>query len=125
MSLEVGGMPMGSILNDIKKPLGLEADYTAFDADITMFINTALSTLTQIGIGPSTGFSITDSSADWPDFLGDATDLEDVKTYIFLRVRLLFDPPTTSAVLEAFNKEIQQHEWRLSIKADSTTVAVV
>ena len=116
---------MGSILNDVKKPLGLEADYTAFDADITMFINAAISTLTQIGIGPSTGFSIKDSTADWPDFLGDATDLEEVKTYIFLRVRLLFDPPTTAAVLESYKEEIRQHEWRLSVKADASAIVVV
>lgn len=117
-----GGMLMGSILNEIKKPLGLEADYTAFDTDIIMFINTAISTLTQIGVGSSAGFSIKDAADDWPDFIGDATDLEDVKTYIYLKVRLVFDPPAVAAVLEAFNKTVSELEFRINMKVDSAPI---
>ena len=90
-----------SILNSIKKLLGIDESYDHFDADVIMHINTALMILRQMGVGRSTPFSISDASAVWSDFLEDATDLDGVKTYIYAKVRMVFDPPQSSAVAEA------------------------
>lgn len=105
-----------SILNSTKKVLGIAEDYTAFDEDIIMHINTAFATLTQLGIGPSSGFMIQDESAVWADFLGVTVDeqFNAVKSYIYLCVRLLFDPPTTSYVIEAYERQLREMEWRLN-----------
>lgn len=106
-----------SILNSIKKVLGIAADYTAFDEDIIMHINTAFSTLAQLGVGPVGGFMIQDETAVWSDFLGLVVDeqFNSVKSYIFLRVRLLFDPPTTSYLINAYQDQIRELEWRLNV----------
>lgn len=104
---------MDSILTTIKKMLGIEEEYTHFDADIIMHINGVLMTLAQIGVGPDTGIFITDASSVWSELLGERKDLEGVKTYIYLRVRLLFDPPTTSYVLEAIKEQTKELDWRL------------
>ena len=106
---------MESILISIKKLLGISEDYTQFDADIIMHINSALMILNQIGVGPETPASITDQMNTWQDTLGDITNIEAVKSYIYLRVRLLFDPPAGSA-LEALNRQIDEFEWRLHIQ---------
>lgn len=106
---------MESILISIKKLLGISEDYTQFDADIIMHINSALMILNQIGVGPETPASITDQMNTWQDTLGDITNIEAVKSYIYLRVRLLFDPPAGSA-LEALNRQIDEFEWRLNIQ---------
>lgn len=106
-----------SILNSIKKLLGITEDYTHFDADIVMHINTILATLNQLGIGPENGFAIEDEDAEWKDLLGDDTRLNLVKSYVHLKVRLLFDPPLSSSVLEAINNSIKELEWRISIVA--------
>lgn len=103
-----------SILNSVKKNLGLMADYKEFDQDVIMHINTAFSTLTQLGIGPEFGFMIEDETAQWFDFLADDLELNSVKTYVYLRVRTLFDPPTTSYHINAIKEQIQEIEWRLS-----------
>lgn len=108
-----------SILTSIKKILGLPEDYTAFDPDIILYINSVLSTLAELGIGPSTGFSIEDETAEWSDLLGDDLALfQDVKTYVGLRVRILFDPPATSFHLAAMEKQIEEHVWRISVKRE-------
>lgn len=104
-----------SILTSIKKLLGIVEDYTQFDADIIMHINSVLSLLKQIGIGPINGFSISDSSEKWSDFIGDNTEHQMVVSYIYLKVRLLFDPPTSSILLQSINDQIKEYEWRLSI----------
>lgn len=111
-----------SILTSTKKILGLDESYTAFDLDVATHINTALSTLTQLGIGPAAGFMIEDDSADWSDFI-DESDLNysNAKTYVYLRVRLVFDPPTTSYLLAAFENQIQQLEVRMSIAREEAT----
>src|SRR3954447_17475451 len=103
-----------SILNSTKKILGIAEDYTVFDLDIITHINSAFSTLTQLGVGPAEGFMIEDDTAVWSDFI--ATDLQynSVKSYVFLRVRQLFDPPTTSYLISAVEKQIQELEWRLN-----------
>ena len=110
-----------SILNSTKKILGLASDYTAFDLDIITHINTAFSTLTQLGVGPAAGFMIEDASTNWVDFLGDADpQLNSVKSYVFLRVRLLFDPPATSYLINAYEDQIRELEWRLNSHREET-----
>lgn len=109
-----------SILQSIKKLLGIPADYDVFDSDVMTHINSAFSTLTQLGIGPPTGFMIEDDSAEWADFLADDKQLNPVKTYVALRVRQIFDPPQTSYLIEAFNSQIKELEWRLNIYREET-----
>lgn len=110
---------MNSILNSIKKRLGISEEYEHFDDDIIMDINSVFSILTQMGVGPSTGFIITDQDAEWTDFMEDMIKLEFVKTYVYLKVRLMFDPPQSSAVTESINRQISELEWRIFIQADS------
>lgn len=106
-----------SILTSIKKLLGIEAEYTHFDADIIMHINSVLSILGQIGIGPEAGFSITNDEATWDQFVtGEKFSM--VKSYVYLKVRLLFDPPLSSAAIESINRQISELEWRLFVAAD-------
>lgn len=126
-----------SILTNVKKIVGIVEEDTSFDADMIMHINTVLSVLNQLGIGPTAGFMIEDAEPTWDDFLGVSqigqlqedgtivyTDqqlgsinklLNMVKTYVYLRVRLIFDPPQTSFVIESLNKQIQELEVRISI----------
>ena len=106
-----------SILTSIKKLLNISEEYTHFDADVMMHINMAFMVLYQLGIG-SEPFKITDKTSTWSDFLGDATDLEGVKTYIFLKVKLVFDPPQSSAAMEAIKENIAELEWRLNVTVD-------
>lgn len=107
-----------SILNTIKKMLGIEEDYDVFDTDIIVNINSAFMVLTQIGVGPKNGYSISGESENWTSFLGDETKFEAVKTYIYLKVKTVFDPPTSSSVLESINKTISELEWRLNVNAE-------
>lgn len=109
-----------SILRSTKKILGLDADYTAFDHDIITHINTALSILNQLGVGPVDGYMIEDASTTWDLFLGDDVNLNTVKSYVYLRVRLLFDPPTTSYMITAMQDQLRELEWRLSMYREST-----
>lgn len=111
---------MDSILNSVKKELGIAEDYTAFDEDIILHINSIFSVLSQLGVGPSSGFSITSSDDVWSDYIStsDANYLNMVKTYIYLRVRILFDPPQSSSVMDAFNNNIKELEWRLNVQVD-------
>jgi len=109
---------MESILTSIKKLLGVTEDYKYFDADIIIGINTALSILTQLGVGDAKGFSITDDTAVWSDFLGDDTRIEMVKSYVHLKTRLLFDPPTSSSVADAINRMISELEFRINVAVD-------
>lgn len=107
-----------SILNSTKKMLGLDPDYDAFDLDVMLHINSVFSTLTQLGVGPAEGFQIEDDSATWDTFLGTDVRLNQVKTYVFLRVRLLFDPPQTGFLTTSYEKQIEQIEWRLNVEAE-------
>lgn len=109
---------MESILTSIKKVLGIYEADTSFDIDIIMHINTVIMILRQMGIGPSDGFSILDSYDTWDDYLSDSSLIEPVKTYIALKVRLIFDPPASSSVTEAINRTITELEWRLNVQAD-------
>lgn len=109
---------MESILTSIKKMLGIAAEYEHFDPDIIMHINSALMALTQIGVGPPEGFMIEDDMATWTDFIGEPGKLEAVKTYIYARVKMAFDPPLSSAVMESLKRIADEYEWRLNIAAD-------
>lgn len=111
---------MSSILTDTKKILGIDASYTAFDTDIVLHINSVFSTLNQLGLGPAEGFEIADSSADWDDFTGGDIRLNSVKSYVYLRVRLLFDPPTTSFLIASLQKQLEEIEWRLNTQREHT-----
>jgi hypothetical protein len=109
-----------SILNSTKKILGIAEDYTVFDLDIITHINSAFSTLTQLGVGPAEGFMIEDATAVWSDFIGNDVQYNSVKSYVFLKVRQLFDPPTTSYLIAAYDKQIEELEWRLNVYREGT-----
>lgn len=109
---------MQSILQSIKKMLGIEPEYTHFDPDIIAAINSVLMVLTQVGVGPEKGFFITGETEEWTDLTSLRIDLEAVKTYVYLRVKLIFDPPTSSFVINSMKDMIQEFEWRLNINAD-------
>lgn len=104
-----------SILISTKKVLGIAEDYTVFDLDIITFINAAFSILNQLGVGPVDGFMIEDEFAEWTDFVVPQTEMNLVKTYIFLKARMSFDPPSTSFLIEATNQQIKEYEWRLNV----------
>lgn len=110
---------MDSILTTTKKMLGLEEEITDFDSDIIVFINSAIYTLRQIGIGPKTNFIVNSSKETYDDFLGEGSNLvSEVKTYIFYKTKLAFDPPTNSIVTEVLKQSIEESEWRLSIQSN-------
>lgn len=111
---------MESILTSIKKLLGIGEDYDKFDVDIITHINTAFSILRQLGVGPKKGFSISGVDDVWNDFIPeDNTQFQDVKTYIYLKVKLVFDPPLSSSVIESMKESIHELEWRLNISSDN------
>lgn len=112
---------MESILTSIKKLLGSEEDYEQFDPDIIMHINTVFALLKRMGVGPSKGFSIQDADSTWDEFMGEDPDaiLESVKTYIYLKVKMIFDPPNGSAVMEAIKENIKELEWSLNFEVDA------
>lgn len=109
---------MESILNSIKKLLGITEDQKHFDQDIIMHINSVFSILTQLGVGPPEGYTIEDDLNTWGEFISDEPKLQSVKTYIYLKVRLLFDPPASSAVLSAMERSISELEWRLNVAGE-------
>jgi hypothetical protein len=107
-----------SILNSTKKLLGIEADYTAFDVDIIMHINSVFAVLNQLGVGPAEGFMIEDDSATWTTYCGTDLNKNILKTYMYMRVRILFDPPQTGFLLTSMQEQIHELEWRISIKRE-------
>ena len=109
---------MESILTSIKKLLGIVEEYDHFDADIIMHINTVFMALNQLGVGPSNGFAITDKTSTWDEFITKDDNLEAVKSYMYLKVRLLFDPPLSSAVVDSINRQINELEWRLNVASE-------
>ena len=113
---------MESILISIKKLLGIAADYTQFDADIIMHINTVFMVLNQLGVGPKDGFIIEDDLAVWEDFIQGRKKIEATKTFVYLKVRLLFDPPASSAAIESINRQASEYEWRLNVMAEEEEV---
>lgn len=107
-----------SILDDVKKISNIVLTDTAFDQDIILFVNGIFSTLNQLGVGPVNGFMITDSTTTWDAYIGTDLNLNDVKTYISLRVRLIFDPPATSFHTSSMQELVKELEWRLNVKRE-------
>ena len=110
------------ILDTVKKSLGLTENDPIFDPDIIMHINTVLANLIQMGVGPESGFVVEDISALWSDFTNDDNLIQQVKTYVCLKVRLLFDPPTSSVVMNSINETLKELEWRLYVKKDNDRI---
>lgn len=114
---------MDSILTSIKKMLGIVEEYEHFDQDIIMHINNVFMVLVQIGVGPPTGFFIKDKDSVWTDFIPDTHWFYNaIPTYVYQKVRLIFDPPTGS-LLEAIKESISEMEWRLNVAAETTTTS--
>ena len=113
---------MDSILISIKKLLGISEDDASFDTDIIIHINSVFSILTRLGVGPESGFSISDNSATWSDYLPDGKNLEMVKSYVYQKVRMMFDPPTNSSLLDAMKNSIEEFEWRMNVVVDCNEV---
>lgn len=111
---------MDSILTSIKKMLGIVEDYEHFDQDIIIHINSAFFNLKQLGVGPPEGYAITDKSNTWSEFIPteDKLRFEAVKSYIYLKVKKIFDPPLNSSILESINTQINEYEWRLNVAAE-------
>lgn len=110
---------MESILNSVKSHLGISEDETHFDGDIIIHINSVFSILKQMGVGPDETFNIVDDKPVWNDFLDDDLDFSEVKTYMYLKVKMVFDPPTSSSVLSSFERQISELEWRLTVSASN------
>ena len=108
---------MESILDTIKKLLGIQAEYTNFDEDVIVHINTAFASLNQLGIGPKEGFLIYDDAAVWDDYITSCNQSM-IKSYIYLKVRILFDPPTSSVLMDSMNRSIAELEWRIFLEGD-------
>ena len=110
---------MDSILTSVKKMLGIAEEYDHFDADLIMHINSVLTILGQLGVGPDEGFFIEDDGAEWTDFVPDISNLQFIKTYVYQKVKLLFDPPQSASAIEALNRSISELEWRINAQVDS------
>ena len=118
---------MDSILVSVKKLLGIAEEYTVFDPDIIMSVNSIFTILQQLGVGPDGGFSISDVTATWSDYFGDSEEVvkaEAVKNYVGLKVKLMFDPPTSSSVMQATSNMVNELEWRLNVACDKTSGVV-
>lgn len=116
---------MESILQSIKKLLGIPENYDVFDTDIIIYINSAFSVLKQLGVGPSTGFRINDAVTTWSDYISsEDPNFETVKTYVYLKVKLVFDPPLSSSLLQSTKDMISELEWRLNSEAENKDKSV-
>ena len=107
-----------NILDSIKKLLGIPEDYTAFDQDIMIHINSVFMILSELGVGPSNGYSLKDGTEKWGDFISDDKNLEGIKTYVYMKVKTIFDPPLNSAVLASMKELISEFEWRINNEAE-------
>lgn len=105
------------ILESVKKALGIAKDYTAFDPEITMHINSSFAVLNQLGVGPSSPFWIEGYEEEWDDFITQE-NTEDVRSYLFMKVKMFFDPPATSTMYESYQKMISELEWRMNVAVD-------
>lgn len=111
---------MDSILVSIKKLLGIDATYTAFDVDVIIHINTAFAVLNQLGVGPADGFMIEGEEESWDDYITD-NNFSMVKTFVYLKVRLAFDPPTSTALIESMQRTLDELTWRLEVEGQNGT----
>lgn len=110
---------MDSILDSVKKLVGIVVEDTSFDTDLIIHINSVFTVLHQLGVGPSSGFSITNKDAKWtPDYLSVGSNIEVVKSYMVLRVKNLFDPPSSSFVMDAFKEQVAEFEWRINTQIE-------
>ena len=109
---------MESILNSVKQLLGIAEGETHFDMDIILHINSTFSILNQLGVGPEETFSIVDDKPTWDEFVDD-DDYNEVKTYVYLKVKMIFDPPSSSSVMDAYKRQIDELEWRLTVRASN------
>lgn len=116
---------MLTILGSIKQLLGIPEDVTIFDTEIIMGINSALMSLNQLGIGPDAGFMIKGYLETWEELLGTVINLESVKTFVYLKTRLVFDPPSTGHLVEAINRQIQELEWRIAVQKEESEEPIV
>lgn len=119
--MDTTNIDTSSILNSIKKLIGVGDGDLNFDTDLIMFINGVLMSLNQLGIGPPEGFSISDETQIWTDLIGTRKDLDGVRTYIYLKARLVFDPPQSSFLVEAIKQQITELEWRLNVQVEGGT----
>ena len=114
---------MDSILNNIKKLLGIDSEDNSFDTDVMAMVNSTIPALSQMGIGPPNGFIVTSPADKWTDWIDTTTiNLEGVKTYLYLKTKLIFDPPTSSTVIDAFNKNLQELEWRMMLAVETNNL---
>lgn len=111
-----------SILNSIKKLLNISKDDNNFNTDIIININSVFTTLRQLGVGPSNGYRITDQDDKWTDFIKNEEMLDSIKTYVYLKVKLVFDPPLNTSLLESFERQIKELEWRLNVLVESDPI---
>ena len=117
---------MESILTSIKKLIGITEDYKHFDTDLIIHINSVFMILSQMGIGPDNGFSISDETTTWNDYLPEGDkNFEAVKIYIYLKTRIVFDPPQSSSTMEAMKQTISELEWRLNVEAEQKGKEVI
>lgn len=110
-----------SILESIKKDLGISKEYDHFDKDIIDCINSVLMIVSQLGIGPEGGYFIDGYENQWSDLIPDNLNLKAVKSYIYIKVKLIFDPPASSVIVDALKKEADEYEWRLNVMAETIT----
>ena len=114
---------MESILDTIKKMLGIDAEDDSFDLDIITLINPIIYSLAQMGIGPPKGFIVIDKNNTWTEYIGNIQfNLEGVKTYLYLKTKLIFDPPTNTTTIEALNRNIQELEWRMMLEVETNNL---
>ena len=114
---------MESILDTIKKMLGIDAEDDSFDGDIITLINPIIYALAQMGIGPSTGFIVVDKNNTWTEYIGSIPfNLEGVKTYIYLKTKLIFDPPTNTTTIDAMTRSAQELEWRMMLEVETNNL---
>lgn len=110
---------MDSILDSVKKSLGIETDDESFDTELILHINSVMSTLNDIGVGPPDGFAIEDKDAVWADLIGNDLRFNDVKQYVYLKVRVIFDPPTTSfQLVQSMRDTATELEWRINARRE-------
>lgn len=113
---------MESILDSMKKLLGMDASYTVFDVDLVIHINSIFATLAQFGVGPPEGFFIQGSGEEWHTFTSDNVLINNVKSYMYLKLRLMFDPPSSSSVLKSMEEQTKELEWRMKVAADTSSL---
>jgi hypothetical protein len=107
-----------SILKTVRTSLGILPDFTEFDAELIVAINSALMAVSQLGIGPDGGFSISDDTATWTELFNSVSNIEAVKSYVVLKTRLEFDPPGTSFLMDSFNRQLDELGFRLMVEVD-------